>query len=102
MPADQVPLLLSMQEDDIALVKAIDSGDVDLVYLVLLNLKLKLPLAEFFRLINDKPVASSLLELYGWQNDVSLLKDFFYQDDRRADGAKLLVMEAMESSVGTR
>jgi hypothetical protein len=28
--ADQVPLLLSMHEDELALVKAIESGDTDL------------------------------------------------------------------------
>lgn len=28
--ADQVPLLISMQEDDLSLVKAIESGDTDL------------------------------------------------------------------------
>ena len=37
--ADKVPLLLKMREVDIALAKAIDSGDTDLVYLVLLHLK---------------------------------------------------------------
>ena len=88
-----------MQEDEIALVKAIESGDVDLVYLAMLHMKRQLPLAEFFRLVNDKPVAASLLELYGRQNDLSLLKDFYYQDDRRADGAKLLVLEAMDAKV---
>lgn len=30
--AEQVPLLLQMKEDKIALVKAIDSGDTDLGY----------------------------------------------------------------------
>ncbi|CAG8835842.1 4656_t:CDS:2, partial [Racocetra persica] len=43
--ADQVPLLISMQEDELALIKAIESGDTDLV---MLHLKRKLPLAEFF------------------------------------------------------
>jgi hypothetical protein len=28
--ADQVPLLMSMQEDELALIKAIESGDTDL------------------------------------------------------------------------
>lgn len=28
--ADQVPLLISMQEDELALMKAIESGDTDL------------------------------------------------------------------------
>lgn len=88
-----------MQEDEVALIKAIESGDVDLVYLAMLHMKRKLPLGEFFRIVNGKPVASSLLELYGRQNDLGLLKDFYYQDDRRADGAKLHVLESMNSTV---
>src|SRR5690606_34628056 len=44
----QVPLLLSMEEDEIALDKAIESGDTDLVQFVLMHLKKKLPLAQFF------------------------------------------------------
>lgn len=75
--ADRVPLLLSMQEDEIALNKAIESGDTDLVYFAMFHMKRKLPLAEFFRLLNNKPMASNLLEVYGRQNDINLLKDFF-------------------------
>jgi hypothetical protein len=29
-PADQVPLLLNMQQDELALEKSVDSGDTDL------------------------------------------------------------------------
>ncbi len=35
---DQVPLLISMKEDELALRKAIDSGDTDLVYLAILHI----------------------------------------------------------------
>lgn len=35
---NQVPLLLSIEEEDSALVKAIESGDTDLVYLVLFHI----------------------------------------------------------------
>ncbi len=92
--ANQVPLLLSMQEDELALQKAIESGDTDLVYLAMFHLKRKCSLAEFFRLINNKPIACSLLEQYARSNDLQLLKDFYYQDDRRASSAKLLLIEA--------
>lgn len=96
--ADRVPLLLSMQEDEIALNKAIESGDTDLIYFAMFHMKRKLPLAEFFRLLNNKPEAASLLEVYGQQNDINLLKDFYYQDDRRAEGARLIVLEGLRSS----
>jgi len=92
----QVPLLLSMGEDIIALDKAIESGDTDLVYYVLLSLKKKLPLASFFRTINSRPVATALVESSAWARDKDMLKDLYYQDDRRLDGADLLLAEALE------
>ncbi|CDH59927.1 vacuolar protein sorting vps16 [Lichtheimia corymbifera JMRC:FSU:9682] len=94
--ADQVPLLISMQEDELALMKAIESGDTDLVYLVIFQLKRKLPLGEFFRVINNKPLACSLLEVYCKEQDKELLKDFYYQDDRRIDSANTILSEGFE------
>lgn len=94
----QVPLLLKMEEDEIALDKAIESGDTDLVFSVLLQLKKKLPLASFFRVINTRPVATSLIESSARGDDNELLKDLYYQDDRRTDGANLFVREALEQS----
>ncbi|KAJ5050670.1 uncharacterized protein L3040_002545 [Drepanopeziza brunnea f. sp. 'multigermtubi'] len=91
----QVPLLLSMEEDEIALDKAIESGDSDLVFFVLLHLKKKLPLASFFRVINSRPVATSLIESSAQADDAELLKDLYYQDDRRTDGANVFVREAL-------
>lgn len=92
--ADQVPLLMSMQEDELALIKAIESGDTDLVYLVMLHLKRKLPLGEFFRIINNKPMACNLLEVYCKQQDLKLLTDFYYQDDRRVESANIAILES--------
>ena len=91
----QVPLLLSMSEDELALDKAIASGDTDLVYFVLLHLKRTLPLASFFRLLTNRPVATALVESSALDQDRSLLKDLYYQDDRALDGANLLFSEAL-------
>ncbi|KAH7138780.1 Vps16, N-terminal region-domain-containing protein [Dendryphion nanum] len=91
----QVPLLLGMREDTIALDKAIESGDTDLIVHVLLHLRKKLPLASFFRVINTRPVASALVESSAWDSDRDLLKDLYYQDDRRLDGSNLLLSEAL-------
>ena len=93
----QVPLLLNVGEDSIALDKAIESGDVDLVFYVLLNLKKKIPLSSFFRTINSRPVATSIVEASAIDQDVDLLKDLYYQDDRRLDGANLLLTEALSA-----
>ncbi|KAF7586034.1 hypothetical protein BBP40_009651 [Aspergillus hancockii] len=94
----QVPLLLSMEEDEIALDKAIESGDNDLVNYVLLRLKGKLPLASFFRMINNRPMASALVETTARDDDTELLKDLYYQDDRPIDGSNVLLSEALNQT----
>ncbi|XP_073236794.1 vacuolar protein sorting-associated protein 16 homolog isoform X4 [Porites lutea] len=58
--ADQVPLLMRMNKDDLALEKAIMSGDTDLVYMVVMHLKDNLTLGEFLMAIRYHPVALSL------------------------------------------
>ena len=92
----QVPLLLNMEEDELALDKAIESGDTDLVFFVLLHLKKKLPLASFFRTINNRPIASALVESSARAQDTELLKDLYYQDDRPINGSNLLFEESMK------
>ncbi|GFF26305.1 probable vacuolar protein sorting-associated protein 16 homolog [Aspergillus udagawae] len=94
----QVPLLLRMEEDEVALDKAIESGDDDLVIYVLLHLKSKLPLASFFRMINTRPIASALVEANARGEDTELLKDLFYQDDRPIDGSNVLLSEALNAT----
>ncbi len=94
----QVPLLLSMEEDEIALDKAIESGDSDLVYFVLHQMKKKLPLASFFRVISSRPTATALIEFSAQDEDPELLKDLYYQDDRRADGSHVFLREALTAS----
>ena len=64
-PADQVPLLLSMQEEELALQKAINSEDTDLIYLTLIHLEKSQPdINAFFSLVSGHPMASSLLRIY--------------------------------------
>ncbi|KAF9891799.1 hypothetical protein FE257_003280 [Aspergillus nanangensis] len=94
----QVPLLLNMEEDEIALDKAIESGDNDLVSYVLLHLRSKVPLASFFRMINTRPMASALVETTARAEDTELLKDLYYQDDRPIDGSSVLVSEALNET----
>lgn len=63
--ADQVPLLLSMQEDELALQKSINSEDTDLIYLVLIHLERSRPdIENFYRLVHAHPEASNLLKMY--------------------------------------
>ncbi|KAG2036792.1 vacuolar assembling sorting protein VPS16 [Suillus americanus] len=97
---DQVPLLLTMKEDKLALVKAVDSGDTDLVYHVLLHLHKRLPLGSFFKLIEDGgdqlAPASKLLQVYAREQNREMLKDFYYSDDRRVESATLALDEAAQ------
>lgn len=94
----QVPLLLTMEEGDLALDKAIESGDTDLIHYVLLHLKSRLPLSAFFRTINARPVAAALVEATARANDTELLKDLYYQDDRPVDGSNVLLSEALRET----
>ncbi|KAF8331517.1 vacuolar assembling/sorting protein VPS16 [Cantharellus anzutake] len=99
---DQVPLLLTMNEDQLALTKAVDSGDTDLVYYVLLHLKRRLNLGDFFRLIEEGgpklKLAADLLQVYARQQNRELLRDFWFQDDRRTESATLALEEAANAT----
>lgn len=90
----QVPLLLDMQEYNLALEAAVKSYNVNLIVYVLGTLQRKLPLATFFRMINDKPMASKCFERLC--TDMDLLEQFYYQDDRRIDSSELLYMQAVK------
>ena len=94
----QVPLLLSMGEESIALDKAIESGDTDLVFYVLLTLKNKMPMSNFFRTINSRPVATALVESWAEDQDQGLLKSLYYQTDQRLESSNLLLSEALSAN----
>ncbi|KAH9899211.1 vacuolar protein sorting-associated protein 16 [Cubamyces lactineus] len=99
--SDQVPLLLSMKEDKLALMKAVESGDTDLVYHVLLHLQKRLSLGSFFRLIEEGgprlALASRLLQVYAREQNRDMLRDFYYSDDRRVESAVLCLEDAANS-----
>lgn len=117
---DQVPLLLKMGEDKLALQKSVESGDTDLVYHVLLRLKDQLSRGDFFRVVQSpgmeinketnpannsnsatrplhiayQHLALRLLEVYAYEYDRGLLKDLYFTDDRRVEAALLALQEA--------
>ena len=121
--SDQVPLLLSMKEDRLALAKAVESGDSDLgeprllflasqietdkpttlVYHVLLHLQKRLSLGSFFRLIEEGgpklSPASRLLQVYAREQNRDMLRDFYYSDDRRVESAVLCLEDASNNTV---
>ncbi|KAK6157102.1 hypothetical protein DH2020_011350 [Rehmannia glutinosa] len=75
--AKQIPLLLSIGEEDTALMKATESGDTDLVYLVLFHIWHKRAPLEFFGTIQARPLARDLFITYARCYKHEFLKDFF-------------------------
>ncbi|CAL1533897.1 unnamed protein product [Lymnaea stagnalis] len=84
--SEQVPLLLEIGQDQAALTKAIDSGDTDLVYTVLLHLKDKQQNpGDFFMMIRSMPIALSLYIQYCRQQNLKIVEDLYYQEDNSSD-----------------
>uniref|UniRef100_A0A0D3ES82 Protein VACUOLELESS1 n=1 Tax=Oryza barthii TaxID=65489 RepID=A0A0D3ES82_9ORYZ len=84
---DKIPLLLSIDEQDKALSKAIESGDTDLVYLVLFHIWQKVAVEksaplDFFGVINARPLARDLFMAYARHSKHEALKDFFLSTGR--------------------
>jgi hypothetical protein len=70
--ADQVPLLLSMKEEELALQKAINSEDTDLIYLTLIHLERSRPdMENFYKLVHSHAEAVALLKVF-YRNKVTL------------------------------
>ncbi|XP_072968310.1 protein VACUOLELESS1 isoform X2 [Typha angustifolia] len=93
----QVPLLLSIEEEDSALAKATESGDTDLVYLVLFHIWHKKPALDFFGTINARPLARDLFITYARCYKHEFLKDFFLSTGRLQEVAFLLLKESWNS-----
>ncbi|RKP16669.1 hypothetical protein ROZALSC1DRAFT_31443, partial [Rozella allomycis CSF55] len=91
---EQIPLLLSMNKDKLALEKALNSLDADLIYLVIFHAKINNSLSNFLNIINSLPLAGRLLENFYKETDYDLLKDYYYQDDQRWNSAMLLIEES--------
>lgn len=78
---EQVPLLLKMKKSPLALSKAIESGDTDLVYTVVMYLKNELNRGDFFMMLRNQPVALSLYRQFCKHQEQETLKDLYNQDD---------------------
>ncbi|KAF6134565.1 hypothetical protein GIB67_022305, partial [Kingdonia uniflora] len=92
----QVPLLLSIGEEDTALAKATESGDTDLVYLALFHIWQKSPALEFFGMIQARPITRDLFITYARCYKHEFLKDFFLSTGHLQDVAFLLWEESWE------
>uniref|UniRef100_A0A803MTD0 Protein VACUOLELESS1 n=1 Tax=Chenopodium quinoa TaxID=63459 RepID=A0A803MTD0_CHEQI len=94
----QVPLLLSIGEEDSALTKSTESEDTDLVYFVLFHIWYKRPALDFFGTIQAKPLARDLFIVYSRCYNHEFLKDFFLSAGQLQEVAFLLWKESWEVS----
>lgn len=96
--AAQVELLLDMHEDEAALKKALESGDTDLMYHVLIRFRKKYSIQKFLELIGSDPVPLALTERWAAahdNDDDGMLQQIHYALDRRADIGAGLVRDAI-------
>jgi hypothetical protein len=98
-PADQVPLLLSMRQSETALLKALQSGDTDLVHLVLLQLRGQLALPEFVHVLGKYETAMALYVKSCKDYERDKLRELYQLQQRPDLLAGLLVREAYQSPV---
>eukprot|EP00298_Acanthocystis_sp_HF-20_P012630 c19984_g1_i1.p1 GENE.c19984_g1_i1~~c19984_g1_i1.p1 ORF type:complete len:376 (-),score=155.53 c19984_g1_i1:331-1401(-) len=106
--SEQVPLLIGWNKDELALTKAIESGDTDLVYLCLLHMKDAIDKTketmkdsmkdnaydDFFRIVASHPLACNLLIAFCKEMDLKALQSFFYSTNRMDDAGNVLIREA--------
>ncbi|KAJ7569267.1 hypothetical protein O6H91_01G069300 [Diphasiastrum complanatum] len=96
--AEQVPLLTSMGEDERALVKAIESGDTDLVYFTIFHIWHQKSALEFFQMMQAKPLARDLFTAYARQNEPELLKSFYLSVGQPQGAAEIFLKESWEQA----
>lgn len=103
LPEKQIPLLLEMEQDDTALAKAEISGDADVILYVLVTLKNKLSLADFFRLLNDRPLALGIFKEF-FKDDQDLMENLYHQQDndlKNTDNSLLSFYNSLEPVRGS-
>lgn len=88
---EQVPLLLKMKRSPLALSKAVESGDTDLVYTVVSYLKNEMNRGDFFMTLRNQPVALSLYRQFCKLQEQETLKDLYNQDDNHQELANYYV-----------
>ncbi|XP_050088699.1 vacuolar protein sorting-associated protein 16 homolog [Anopheles aquasalis] len=92
----QVPLLLKLGASEKALIAATQSGDIDLIYMALLEMKNTTELAKFHMTIRRYPLAQNLYKKYCQLNSLSTLKDIHSQEDDFLAQAELTLREALQ------
>ncbi|CAD5122098.1 DgyrCDS10548 [Dimorphilus gyrociliatus] len=98
----QVPMLLKMQRNETALSKAIESGDVDLIYQALLHLKDTMAQVDFLHMLTQKNTQAFDYYLqYCRQNNRGILKDLYSMQDNFMLMGQHLIMDSYENETFT-
>ncbi|KAK8776254.1 hypothetical protein V5799_030401 [Amblyomma americanum] len=95
--SEQVPILVELGQEERALVKAIESGDTDLVYMVMLKLKEMKPM-HLDMIIRAYPVAWSLYLKVCKEWDLQKLESLHDQEDNFAGIAECKIIESYKTS----
>ncbi|XP_043465460.1 vacuolar protein sorting-associated protein 16 homolog [Leptopilina heterotoma] len=90
----QVPLLLRLGEEKAALNKAVESGNTDLVYTVILHLREHMSLRDFQMAIMHCPLAMALYIKYCQSHNRETLRDIYNQYDDYHSHALWFVKES--------
>ncbi|XP_048516887.1 vacuolar protein sorting-associated protein 16 homolog [Dendroctonus ponderosae] len=93
--SEQVELLLKLHENKSALHNAIESGDTDLIYMVVLKLREKMPLGDFKMTIRNFPVAQALYIKYCKEYYKSALAEIYIQEDDFPSQAQMIIEESL-------
>jgi hypothetical protein len=93
---EQVPILVKMKEWKAGLAKAIESGESDLIYLVLLDMREKMDPKQLFQCIIDPnfELAKNLLITYSKEQDIEFLKILFQSMELPQDAAAMYILES--------
>lgn len=91
-----MPLLLKLGENKKALLSATESGDTDLVYTVLLQLKEQGFMGDFHMIIRKFPMAQNLYKKYCQQYSKSALQEVYTQEDDFLSQAEFSLREGIE------
>ena len=102
--SDQVDLLIDMDENELALNKAINSGDTDLVYLVILKMKKQHTEEELISMLSNTG-ARDLFVAYCEHQNPGLLKKYFSHMNmhhRTAFRALKMYIEEPDADISTK
>eukprot|EP00760_Papus_ankaliazontas_P021954 PhM_4_TR18771/c0_g1_i1/m.58888/K20180/VPS16; vacuolar protein sorting-associated protein 16 len=100
--AEQVPLLLEMNQPTLALSKAVDSGDTDLVFSVLLTMRKMVPdTAKFYRLVSEYPGAFTLLVRLSLLTEPDVLAQYYSDSQQQHQQAMLVLQKILRTYSST-